>query len=84
MARASTHAQVLSYELLMRELEIGTMREVENLLIECIYGGMLKGKLAQQARALEVEGAIGRDVQPSELEGMCSTLTHWHENSINL
>ena len=33
MARASTHAQVLSYELLMRELEIGTMREVENLLI---------------------------------------------------
>lgn len=48
----SSHCKVVPYDLLLRELEISSIREVENLLIECFYGGLLQGKLDQQAAAL--------------------------------
>merc|ERR1712216_921419 len=58
-----------------------TVREVEDLLIECFYGGLLQGKLDQQAKQVEVHCTIGRDIHPSELEAMVSTLDRWHSTS---
>ena len=37
----------LSYEVLLTELEMRSVREVEDLLIECIYGGLLHGPPAR-------------------------------------
>ena len=60
------------------------VREVENLLIQCIYAGLIQGKLNQQAALLEVHSCIGRDIHPSELGAMIDTLGKWHENSVSL
>ena len=39
------------------------VREIEDLLIECIYNGLLQGRLDQQERHLEVFSCAGRDVR---------------------
>jgi COP9 signalosome complex subunit 7 len=69
---------------LPRAVQVSSVREVENLLIECIYDGLLQGKLNQLAKQLEVHCCIGRDLDPSEVSEMCATLSKWHENSSEL
>lgn len=47
--------QVLQYTELMSQLDIPTVRELEDFLItECFYNNILKGKLDQKQRALQV------------------------------
>ena len=49
VASAAQGAQVVPYADLMAQLEIGTVRELENFLISsCMYGGVLQGSLDQQ------------------------------------
>jgi hypothetical protein len=46
---------VLQYTELMSQLDIPTVRELEDFLItECFYNNILKGKLDQKQRALQV------------------------------
>eukprot|EP00900_Chrysochromulina_parva_P007977 jgi/Chrpa1/17180/Chrysochromulina_OHIO_Genome00000991-RA len=58
----------------MRELEMSSVREVEDLLIECIYGGLLQGRLDQAAGQLDVFSCSARDVNPKELASMSESL----------
>lgn len=108
----STKNKIISYDVLMRELEarstrkgprapppsppprcflpsgpvpraqISSVREVEDLLIRCIYGGLLNGKLDQQLKQLDVHTCIGRDIHPSEIATMLETLSQWHDTSL--
>lgn len=107
----STKNKIISYDVLMRELEarptrkgpralplpprraargvppscraqISSVREVEDLLIRCIYGGLLNGKLDQQLKQLDVHTCIGRDIHPSEIASMLETLSQWHDTSL--
>ncbi|KAF6155490.1 hypothetical protein GIB67_030084, partial [Kingdonia uniflora] len=51
----SVYLQVLSYDQLMKELDISNVRELEDFLInECIY-------------LVQVQFAIGRDLRPGQL-----------------
>ena len=75
MARVSAQPlcglQMLRYKDLMQQLEIGNLRELEDLLItECFYGGIISGKLDQRAGCLHVHSALGRDVQPQQLHAI--------------
>jgi hypothetical protein len=48
-------ASMLPYETLMSQLEVPTVRQLEDLLInDCMYTGIVRGKLDQQKRCLEV------------------------------
>ncbi|XP_019088509.1 PREDICTED: COP9 signalosome complex subunit 7-like isoform X2 [Camelina sativa] len=48
--------KVLPYDLLMAELDISNIRELEDFLInECMYAGIVRGKLDQLKRCFEVE-----------------------------
>ena len=60
------------------------MREIENLLIECIYAGLLQGRLDQQAGHLEVFSCAGRDVHPDEIPAMATTLLEWQRGAATL
>ena len=55
--------QVLAYSLLMAELEISTVRELEDLVIEGISAGVVQGKLDQKSSHFEVDYVIGRDIR---------------------
>lgn len=59
-------------------------RDLEDLLIECIYSGLVQGTLDQQAAHMEVFACAGRDVHPSEVAGMAATLQQWHRHATGL
>lgn len=71
--------QMLRYKDLMQQLEIGNLRELEDLLItECFYGGIISGKLDQRAGCLHVHSALGRDVRPQQLRAIRQGLERWY------
>lgn len=75
-------SKMLSYDLLMRELEVPSVRELEDLLInECMATGLVRGKLDQRRRCFEVHYAIGRDIRPGQLKSLIATIADWHANS---
>ncbi|KAH9300288.1 hypothetical protein KI387_011871, partial [Taxus chinensis] len=78
-------AKVLPYDLLMQQLDVSNVRELEDFLInECMYSGIVKGKLDQRRRCFEVQFAAGRDLRPGQLDNMMHTLSNWLTTSDNL
>ncbi|XP_023006627.1 COP9 signalosome complex subunit 7-like isoform X2 [Cucurbita maxima] len=77
--------KVLAYDQLMQELDVTNVRELEDFLInECMYAGIVRGKLDQLRRCFEVQFAAGRDLRPGQLGGMIRTLSNWLTTSDNL
>ncbi|KAK8630502.1 hypothetical protein V6N13_079293 [Hibiscus sabdariffa] len=77
--------QVLPYDQLMLELDVTNVREPEDFIInECIYAGIVRGKLDQMRRCFEVQFAAGRDLRPGQLGSMIQTLSNWLGTSDNL
>ncbi|XP_048228400.1 COP9 signalosome complex subunit 7 isoform X2 [Ricinus communis] len=77
--------QVLPYDQLMQELDVTNVRELEDFLInECMYAGIVRGKLDQLRRCFEVQFAAGRDLRPEQLGNMLQTLSNWLSTSENL
>ncbi|KAJ6836574.1 COP9 signalosome complex subunit 7 isoform X2 [Iris pallida] len=77
--------KVLPYDQLMQELDVSNVRELEDFLInECMYAGIVRGKLDQLRRCFEVQFAAGRDLRPKQLNNMIYTLETWLGTSDNL
>lgn len=58
-------------------LDIGTMRELEDLIIDAMYQDVLRGRLDQKEQQLEVEYTMGRDLRPGQLEKILAALKDW-------
>lgn len=67
----------LPYDDLLTELGVHSVRELEDLVIDAIYADILHGKLDQRKRQLEVDWAIGRDIQPADIGQIAETLQQW-------
>lgn len=84
MTMAETE-KILPYAVLMERLEIRSVRELEDFLINlCMYSGIVRGKLDQKQRCFEVQYAAGRDLRPGQLEGTIATLAQWLKTSEGL
>ena len=81
LAQAS---KILSYTQLQSELGIESVRELEDLIIDAFYSGLIRGKLDQRAAQLEVQDAQGRDTQHAELEDMVAKLERWEVGAAEL
>ncbi|KAL5490798.1 hypothetical protein EMCRGX_G015982 [Ephydatia muelleri] len=68
----------IPYSTLLRELDIAAsnVRELEDLIIEAIYAGIIQAKLDQRNAQLEVECFIGRDIKREKLDSMIEKLEH--------
>jgi COP9 signalosome complex subunit 7 len=71
----------LPYPTLLQELCMDSVRELEDLIIECIYSGLLQGSLDQIKHALEVRSTMGRDIAPGDVDGMLDKLDNWMQAS---
>ncbi|KAL8062378.1 hypothetical protein ABFX02_02G143000 [Erythranthe guttata] len=77
--------KVLPYDTLMQELDVQNVRELEDFLInDCMYVGIVRGKLDQLRRCFEVQFAAGRDLRPAQLGSMIQTLASWLSTSEDL
>ncbi len=70
--------QVLPYTELMAALDLPDVRRLEDMLItECMYTGIVKGKLDQNKACLLVREAVGRDVRPEDIPELLLELQNW-------
>lgn len=69
--------QILPYELLLRSLQVPTIRELEDLIIDGIYADLMRGKLDQKEQQFEVEYTIGRDLGPGKIQALLASLHDW-------
>lgn len=70
----------ITYELLQNELDINDIRILEDLIIDTIYAGLIKGKLNQSNKILRIIDTIRRDVNPNQLGEIITYLQIWQEN----
>merc|ERR1712066_805437 len=64
----------------MQELHIDNVRELEDLVIEGISGGIVQGKLDQKSSHFEVDYVIGRDIRKTDIGSIVSVLSAWCDN----
>jgi len=79
-----THAsqrKILPYDLLLKELDLTNVRELEDMVIDCVYQGLIKGKLDQKKGAFEVHSTIGRDISPQDIDNILKKLSTWADAS---
>ena len=80
----SETSRILAYEHLMTALDIPNVRQLEDLVIEATYAGVIKAKLDQKKKELQVHQSMGRDLAPGQLDNMLATLTAWADTSDTL
>ena len=67
----------MPYEFLLNYFDLTQVRELEDIIIEACYHGVIQGKLDQQERVVQVQFAIGRDVRPSDMPDLILSLSKW-------
>jgi len=80
----SAENKLISYAALQQQLDIIEVRELEDLIIDAIYQGIMQAKLDQKSKQLEVQFSMGRDLKPDSIDQMINTLTSWSVQSENL
>lgn len=77
IAEMASKDKFLKYTNLTNELDIKDLRELEDLMIDCIYNELLKGKLDQKNHILQVEFTYGRDARAEDFDSMIAKLEDW-------
>lgn len=77
----SATSRVLGYDLLLSKLDLKNLRELEDLLIDCFYTGLCKGKLDQRSKFVEIYECMGRDVPIENLDSLINSLKNWLSQS---
>lgn len=74
--------RIISYSDLLKYLDITSVRQLEDLIIDAMYQDVLKGKLDQKEACLEIEYTIGRDLEPATgLELLLGKLRDWSDRT---
>ena len=76
--------RLLPYSSLQQELEIASVRELEDLVIEGISCGAVGGKLDQRAQHFEVDFVTGRDIRKTDVGAIVAVLAAWGNNCDNV
>jgi len=69
--------KILHYQMLQSSLDIKTVRELEDLIIDCIYSGLIVGRLDQRKALLEIRYCRGRDINEKAIGLMKNRLMSW-------
>ncbi|PXF44785.1 COP9 signalosome complex subunit 7 [Gracilariopsis chorda] len=65
----------LRYEQLRSALAVQSTREIEDVVIDAVYAGLIRARMNQQAGTVEIIAAEGRDVVfPAGIESMVNSL----------
>lgn len=75
LASLAAESKLLSFSSLQSQLQIPSLRELEDLIIDSIYHGLLEGKLDHKLSALQIHSAFGRDVRPEQVPHLLGKLS---------
>ncbi|KAG2765900.1 hypothetical protein PC129_g8174 [Phytophthora cactorum] len=74
----------IPYDTLMGDMGVSSVREVEDILIDTIYSGLIQGKLDQKSRCFVVKYAVGRDTRHEDIDDMIQKLMNWKAQSADI
>jgi hypothetical protein len=77
LATLAANSRFLPYDLLMNKLGVSSVREVEDLIIQAIYAGLIEGNLDHKLSALHVHTAFGRDVPPEKIGELTTIISNY-------
>ena len=77
IASLGAKSSEISYDRLASALEMKNVRDIEDLILDTIYEGLIFAKLDQAEKILQIDYAMGRDVKPEQLNEMKVVLTNW-------
>ncbi|KAI5702753.1 hypothetical protein M8J75_003725 [Diaphorina citri] len=80
----SLESKCIPYDKLLKELDISNVRDLEDLIIEAIYSDIIHGKLDQRNSSLELDFAIGRDINPGDVTNMITEFQAWSDSCANV
>lgn len=69
------------YTILYTNLHISSIRELEDLLMECIYSNIITGKCDQRSMCFISTHTISRDVKLSQVSTYINTLEEWRNKT---
>jgi COP9 signalosome complex subunit 7 len=70
-------SRVIAYSTLLRELELASLRELEDIVIDALYRELIVAKLDHAHAQLEVAHAIGRDVRAKDVGALVAAVEQW-------
>ncbi|KAK8853124.1 hypothetical protein IAR55_003825 [Kwoniella newhampshirensis] len=74
----------LRYDQLLSALGIDSIRQLEDLIIDVIYAGLLGGKMHHHEKVLHVDWAAGRDLEDADLVKVQAGLENWCKTAESL
>jgi len=77
----ASRSRLIPYSVLQEQLDIIALRDLEDLIIDAIYQGVIQGSLDQRKQQLEIEFAMGRDIKSDSLDNMLAVLRNWSSQS---
>ncbi|KAF9817519.1 hypothetical protein IEO21_03370 [Rhodonia placenta] len=77
LASLAMQSRILPYSQLLEALQMPTIRELEDLIIDAIYLDVIRGKLDQKEHQFDVEYTMGRDLEPGKIETLLHSLQNW-------
>lgn len=75
----------LPYDLLRERLAVTSDAEVEEVVVEALYAGLVRARMDQRLRIVEISTAAGRDVMvPDGIQHMAGLLSTWVQRAATL
>jgi len=74
----------ITYDKLQKALDMKNVRDIEDLILDTIYEGIINAKLDQNAKIVKIDYAMGRDVKLEQLKEMQLVLNVWLKKSDDL
>lgn len=65
---------VLPFETLQHKLQVLTVRELENMVIDSVYAGLLDAKIDHKSKTVQVMSAFGRDLPTDKVPELLNQL----------
>ena len=79
LASLASQKSILTYAELETLLEVHSTRALEDLIIETIYEGLIKGKIDHKNSCLRVFECIGRDLRPEDIQKSIEKINRYIE-----
>ncbi|WWC71921.1 uncharacterized protein I206_105880 [Kwoniella pini CBS 10737] len=71
------HNRSLTYDQILTSLRIESIRQLEDLIIDAIYAGLLSGKMHHHEKVLHVDWVASRDLEEQDLIAVQNGLLNW-------
>jgi len=80
----AAESRTIPYSTLLTELDVPSLTELGDLIIDALYKNIVVGKLDHEKQQFQVDSTIGRDVLPKDIDRMVTVLGGWEKQTEEL